>query len=103
MLHAPPNRDFVDRLLNRAVNNVQPHGCLLLLSNAMHTRNGLQLNGGIDEWLTKKHMRGIGEVEARGVCAGVEEKDLGGRVLLEVGGTVGLVEGGEADAVAAEG
>lgn len=69
----------------------------------MHTRNGLQLDGGVDEGLAKENVGGVGEIEARGVRAGVEEKDFDGRVLLEVGGAVGSVEGGEADAVTAEG
>lgn len=69
----------------------------------MYTRNSLQLDGGIDEGLAEKNVCGIGEVETRGVRAGVKEKDFDGRILFEVGGAVGLVKGGEADAVAAEG
>lgn len=64
MFHTPPNRKFINRLLNRAVDNVQPHSRLLLLPNAMHTRNSLQFNSGIDKWLAEKNVRSIGEVEA---------------------------------------
>ena len=62
MLHAPPHRDVVDCLLNRAVDEIQPHRRGLLLPDAVHTRDGLELESRIYEWLTEEDMAGVDEV-----------------------------------------
>ena len=82
---APGDGDVVDGLLDRFVDEVHPHGRLVVLADSVHPGDGLELDGGVDEGFAEEDVRGVDEIEARRVGFGVEEEtfDLGDRSVLE--------------------
>ena len=51
----------------------------MVLADSVHPRDGLELDGGVDERFAEEDVCGVDEVEAGGVGFGVEEEafDLG--------------------------
>ena len=74
MSQAPGDGDVVDGLLDGFVDEVHPHGGLVVLADAVDAGDGLQLDGGVDEGFAEEDVRGVDEVEAGGVGFGVEEE-----------------------------
>ena len=74
MSQAPGDGDVVDGLLDGFVDEVHPHGGLVVLADAVDAGDGLQLDGGVDEGFAEEDVGGVDKVEARGVGFGVEEE-----------------------------
>lgn len=73
------------------------------LADAVHARNGLQLERGVEQRLAQEDVAGVDEVQAARVGAGVQQETLDGRVVFESRDAVGVVDGGVADAEAGKG
>ena len=55
-----------------------------MLPNTVDTRNGLQFNRGVDQWLAQEYVSGVDKVESRRLCFSVQEEALD---LSRVSGT----------------
>ena len=95
--------DFVDGLFNGAVDQVHPNGGGAVLTDAVDTRDGLEFDGGVDEWFAEEDVAGVDQVDAGALGFGVEEKTFDCRVVLEAFQTVFAVDGGVIDLVLFEG
>ena len=74
----------------------------MLLTNTVHSSNGLKLESRIHKWLAKKDVIGIDEVKTARVGPCVEKEYLNGRVLFEASGAPVAVDGCKADSEALE-
>lgn len=75
----------------------------MLLANPVDSRDGLELDGRVDQGLAEEDVARVDEVEAAGVCSGVQEEDLDGGVFFKADGAAVAVDGGETNAEALEG
>lgn len=74
----------------------------MLLANPVDSRDGLELDGRVDQGLAEEDVACVDEVEAAGVCSGVQEEDLDGGVFFEAEDGAAVVDRGVANAEAVE-
>jgi hypothetical protein len=72
------------------------------LTNPVDSRDGLQLDGRVDQGLAEEDVARVDEVEAAGVCSGVQEEDLDGGVFFKASDASAAIDSGEANAEALE-
>jgi hypothetical protein len=75
---------FVNGFFHRVADKIHVHRCGSVLADSMDARDGLQLDGGVDQRLAQEDVRGIHEIETRRVGLGVEEEALDGWVVAEL-------------------
>lgn len=102
MFHAPLNGKLVDGFLHSAVDEIEPHIRFLLLANTVHSCDGLEFQGCVQEWFAEEDVTSVDEIQPGRVGSGVEEKTFDAGVLLELFDSVRFVDGRKADSEALE-